>query len=170
MVLPLVGPTSQRGTGRPHCCRTGWCPGSPRILTGSAFEQDLIEQYKVSQLASFLLMILVAPMVVLTERDVFCSWACWTRSGNKIPWTTTFENLANVDIKAWQLPVSKNPWTCLKNHGLYQVPISLSFPGSQQSTRFPVITTAWWIETFIKSTNRFHNYLKDWLYNLITHV
>ena len=91
----------------------------------------------------FLLMILVAPVVVLTERDVFCSWACWTRSGNNIPWTTTFENY--LDIKAWQLPVSKNPWTCLKNHGLYQVPISFSFPGSQQSTRFPVITTAWWI-------------------------
>ena len=24
--------------------------------------------------------------------------------------------------------------------------------------------------TFIKLKNRFHNYLKDWLYNLITHV
>ena len=41
------------------------------------------------------------------------------------------------------VPVSKNPWTCLKNHGLCQVPISFSFPGSQQSTRLPVITTAW---------------------------
>ena len=44
---------------------------------------------------------------------------------------------------ATYVPVSKNPWTCLKNHGLCQVPISFSFPGSQQSTRLPVITTAW---------------------------
>ena len=49
----------------------------------------------------------------------------------------------NINNITPHIPVSKNPWTCLKNHGLCQVPISFSFPGSQQSTRLPVITTAW---------------------------
>ena len=43
--------------------------------------------------------------------------------------------------------------TCLKNHGLCHFPISFSWPGWQESTRFPVMTTAWSLENTRHSTN-----------------
>ena len=36
--------------------------------------------------------------------------------------------------------------TCLKNHGLCQMPISFSMPGLAESVKFPVMTTALLLE------------------------
>ena len=43
--------------------------------------------------------------------------------------------------------------TCLKNQGLCHFPSSFSWPGWQESTRFPVMTTAWSLENTRHSTN-----------------
>ena len=93
IISPLVEPTIQKDIGRPHCCRRGWCPGSPRILNGSALEQYLAKKIIVPDrtiLIKFRLHCNIkisiiecsAPVVVLPQWNIFRSWTWFKRSDN----------------------------------------------------------------------------------------
>ena len=82
------------------------------------------------------------PFLDLVYKKLLWSFTGWSTKNNKFFPKRSSRKFVDHH---WSQPVSKNPWTCLKNQGLCQVPISFSFPGSQQSTKLPVITTAWWM-------------------------